>query len=224
MRGRAEYVDLEMLGKPHRGSWLVSMRVGGPPLLLTALAGSMHVSKVLYGSSKPYDTTIESFGVPELDWQSFFDVSEQVPTIVRIDSDVTDAEHARCCGFIVQKMPDAVPHERHYELEDLRFDAHPFRAHELTVNKDLIDYLNKLIPDASIDESNCRKLPLDFFCRCSRDGFAARLQQLGASELKRVASEAGGDGVDLTCHFCNENYHFPAVELDTLINTIAKQP
>ncbi|CAI5732842.1 unnamed protein product [Hyaloperonospora brassicae] len=186
---------------------------------LPEAGGVMRVSKVLYGAATPYDTSVEACGVPELDWQRFFDVSEQVPTIVRIDSEA-DQDHTRTCGLIVQQMPRAEAHERHYELEELAFDKLPFLATELRQNTDLLAYLNELVPGAEITDKHCKLVPLDYFCRCSKETYAQRLGAMCATDLQHIAAETGDKGVDLTCHFCNDVHHFSAGELDNLIKSL----
>ncbi|RLN67488.1 hypothetical protein BBP00_00001609 [Phytophthora kernoviae] len=200
VRGKAVYVDQSLAGAPESG-------------------GHMHVSKILYGQAKPYNTSIEASGVPELDWQRFFDVSEQIPTIVRIDSEAAE-DHTRSCGVIVQKMPPKDAHERHYEIEELAFDKAPFFASELKKSTDLLEYLNELIPDADISDKNCKRVPLDYFCRCSKDNYAQRLMGLGGTDLKKIAGDVGSAGVDLTCHFCNDAHHFTAQELEGLVKSL----
>lgn len=182
--------------------------------------GQMQVSKILYGAAKPYDTTVRATGIAEADWQTFYDISEQVPTAVRISSDVSD-EHAHCCGITVQKMPDSAPHGDFYELDDLRFEELPLLASSMKDNNDLLAYLNELIPNAELTEKNCKKIPLDFFCRCSKKGFANRLKELGATELDHVIQDSAEKGVDLTCHFCNEVYQFPLDELKSIASEIS---
>lgn len=202
VRGKAVFVDPSLAGAPELG-------------------GHMHVSKVLHGAVKPYNTSIEASGVPELDWQRYFDVSEQVPTIVRIDS-MADVGHTRSCGLLIQKMPPAEAHERHYEFDDLTFDKLPFLANDLKKSTDLLDYLNELIPGSDITHKRCKRVPLDYFCRCSKDTYAQRLQELGITDLKQIAANVGSAGVDLTCHFCNDTYHFSANELNAIIGSLCK--
>ncbi|CAI5744019.1 unnamed protein product [Peronospora destructor] len=197
VRGKAVYVDHSLAGAPETG-------------------GFMHISKILYGAAKPYNTSIEASGVPELDWQRFFDVSEQVPTIVRIDSEA-DQDHTRTCGLIIQKMPPAEEQERHYDLEELAFDKLSFLATELKKSTDLLEYLNELIPGADITDKNCKRVPLDYFCRCSKSNYAQRLKDMGTTDLKQIAAGVGSAGVELTCHFCNDAHHFSAVDLEDLL-------
>ncbi|EEY66877.1 uncharacterized protein PITG_17454 [Phytophthora infestans T30-4] len=202
VRGKVVYVDQSRAGVPEHG-------------------GHMHVSKILYGAAKSYNTSIEASGVPELDWQRFFDVSEQVPTIVRMDSE-SDEDHTRTCGLIVQIMPPTVEHGRHFELNDLAFDKLPFCAAELKKNTDLLEYLNELILGANLTDKDCKRVPLDYHCRCSKDNYAQRLKDMGPTDLKQIAANVGSAGVDLTCHFCNDVHHFSADELDGLIESMSE--
>ncbi|KAI9921126.1 hypothetical protein PsorP6_000435 [Peronosclerospora sorghi] len=170
VRGKATYTDLSRAGSPER-------------------AGSMHISKVLYGAAKPYNTSIEASGVPK----RFFDVSEQVPTIVRIDSVATN-DDTRSCGVIVQKMPPTISDERQYDLEELAFDKLPFRATEMKIT-DILEYLNALIPGAEITDKSCKRVPLDYYCRCSKDTFRQHLRNIGTTTLKQIAADVGNAGV-----------------------------
>ncbi|TYZ64622.1 hypothetical protein PybrP1_004705, partial [[Pythium] brassicae (nom. inval.)] len=57
-------------------------------------------------------------------------------------------------------------------------------ASAVATNEDLLAYLKALIPNAGEHlEQSCRRTPLDFFCRCSKSGFATRLKELGADAL-----------------------------------------
>ncbi|KAI9913660.1 hypothetical protein PsorP6_006543 [Peronosclerospora sorghi] len=124
VRGKATYTDLSRAGSPER-------------------VGSMHISKVLYGAAKQYNTSIEASGVPEVDWQRFFDVSEQL---------------WRHCP----ENPPTISDERQYDLEELAFDKLPFRATEMKTITDILEYLNALIPGAEITDKNCKRVPLDY--------------------------------------------------------------
>ncbi|KAI9906259.1 hypothetical protein PsorP6_003364 [Peronosclerospora sorghi] len=187
VRGKAVYMDLSRAGSPER-------------------AGSMHISKVLYGAAKPYNTSIEASGVPEVDWQRFFNVSKQVPTIVRIDSVATN-DYTRSCCVIVQKIPPTISDERQYKLEELAFDRLPFRDTEMKTITDILEYLNALIPGAEITDKNCKGVPLDYYCRSSKDTFRQHLRNIGTTTLKQIAAEVGNAGVELTCHICNDTHH-----------------
>ncbi|KAI9910994.1 hypothetical protein PsorP6_010895 [Peronosclerospora sorghi] len=178
VRGKAIYTDLSRSGSPER-------------------VGSMHISKVLYDAAKPYNTSIEASGVPE------------VPTIVRIDSVATN-DDTRSCGVIVQKMPPTILDERQYDLEELAFDKLPFRATEMKTITDILEYLNALIPGAEITDKNCKRVLLDYYYRCSKDTFRQLLRNIGTTTLKQSAADVGNAGVERTCHICNDTHHLAA--------------
>ncbi|TMW57419.1 hypothetical protein Poli38472_003344 [Pythium oligandrum] len=184
--------------------------------------GQMEVSKILYGATKPYVTAVPAVGNAEFDWQTFYDTSEQVPTAVRIGH-ALESDQLRCSGLTIQKMPDSAPHDRIYDLSDLRFDVAPFVVGDFKQNSDMIEYLNELIPGADLKEETCRKVPLDFYCRCSKKAFTSRLIGLGSEYLSGVVEETKDEGIELTCHFCNELYHFSPNELNAMISSEAKQ-
>lgn len=57
--------------------------------------------------------------------------------------------------------------------------------------------------------------PVSFRCRCSRDGVAAMLRQLGSEELQDILREQGS--VSVTCEFCGREYGFDAVDVGQLL-------
>ncbi|TYZ65814.1 hypothetical protein PybrP1_010747, partial [[Pythium] brassicae (nom. inval.)] len=158
------YVEAAAVGEVRDKAVLSSSTLKGLESSADASSGSMQVSKVLYGASKPYETTIQATGIAEADFQTFYDVSEQVPTVVRISSDMSGDRAPLCCGVTIQKMREAAPHGRVYELQDLRFDAHPLQASAVATNEDLLAYLKALIPNAGEHlEQSCRRTSFDVF-------------------------------------------------------------
>ena len=62
--------------------------------------------------------------------------------------------------------------------------------------------------------------PLDFHCRCSKEGFVSRLSVLDVGELESMRREGG---TDLSCNFCAEKYPVSADDLGALISHIQQQ-
>lgn len=54
-------------------------------------------------------------------------------------------------------------------------------------------------------------LPIEEFCRCSRDRVGAFLKSFGAAELSDMRESDGS--VTVTCEFCNEAYRFEADQI-----------
>lgn len=176
--------------------------------------GHMQVEKILYGATKPYVTNVEAIGFPEADWQRFYDVSEQVPTIVRIESTM-DRDEPQCCGLTIQKMPDSAPHDRQFEMSDLKLQDN-FDLDRIDSLADFVDLLNAVIPGADLTETNCRRIPLDFFCRCSKASFSQRLVQLGSEQLSALINDVDESGLNLTCHFCNDTHSFSKADIQSI--------
>ena len=183
------------------------------------LVGQMKVAKILYGATKPFVTTIEASGIPQVDWQKYYDVSEQIPTVVQVHSYI-EGYDACCCGVTVQKMPGEGDYNRNYELDDLKLSANAISSNTMTNHGTMLDYLNELIPAADLTEKACRKIPLDFFCRCSKKNYTIHLESLGILELRKVVKECGEAGIDVKCHFCNQTYHFARDELEKVIKNL----
>jgi hypothetical protein len=62
--------------------------------------------------------------------------------------------------------------------------------------------------------------PLDFHCRCSKEGFVSRLSVLDVGELESMRREGG---TELSCNFCAEKYPVSADDLGALISHIQQQ-
>ena len=62
--------------------------------------------------------------------------------------------------------------------------------------------------------SNLKKRPLDFSCRCSKEGFTSKLGMFARAQLESLKKEGG---CELTCEFCNENYELTVADLDQVI-------
>ncbi|HMM45704.1 MAG TPA: Hsp33 family molecular chaperone HslO [Candidatus Macondimonas sp.] len=64
--------------------------------------------------------------------------------------------------------------------------------------------------------------PVSFRCRCSREGVAAMLRQLGSEELHDILREQGR--IAVTCEFCGRDYRFDAVDVGQLLADDALPP
>lgn len=179
----------------------------------------MQVEKILYGATRPYVTSVTALGDAETDFQTFYEISEQIPTRVRIDHTISGENQLHCCGLTVQKMPESALHDRVYDLGDLRFDDLPFSAVDLKNHQEMFAYIDALIPYANLNEAKLRKIPLDFYCRCSKRNFANRLGSLGANHLNDILQDCGESRLELTCHFCNELYPFTIQEVQNIRDT-----
>ena len=146
----------------------------------------------------------------------YFSQSEQIPSVVALGVLVdTDYSIKQSGGFIIQLMPGA--------------------------SDDLIDYLESKINDIDsvtnlyeqgntpeslaellfheIGYQQLEKVPVHFYCDCSRERVEKALISIGVEELKKIRNE--DKTTTLNCHFCNKKYDFDEEDLDKLIESIS---
>lgn len=57
------------------------------------------------------------------------------------------------------------------------------------------------------------RYPVSFHCPCSRERFESAIVSLGEEEIQRIIDEEEHEHTEVVCHFCNEAYHFTAVDM-----------
>lgn len=180
----------------------------------SANGGSLQIDKILYGAAKPYTTHISATGVPHQDFENYYRRSEQVPTLVRIHSGLKDGR-IRCCGITIQEMPASIALESTYNLHDLHISEFHFSS-DTENAQDFTARLNNLL-NSSLTSEEVEKIPLDFFCRCSKQRFAERIVQLPKESVLAIRNDVKTSRkLILTCQFCNKTYEFVESELEKL--------
>lgn len=143
----------------------------------------------------------------------YFAKSEQTPSAVAlgvlVDRDYTVKQSG---GFIIQMMPDA-PDEIVTALEN-----------KLATMESVTTMLDKgMTPEDMLREiagefepQVLDKIPVEYYCNCSRERVEKALISLGKKELATIIEEDGK--ASLHCHFCNKNYDFDKEQLMTILN------
>ncbi|EQC25404.1 chaperonin HslO [Saprolegnia diclina VS20] len=170
----------------------------------------LEVDKVLYGAAKPYKTILSSMGSAQADWQMYYDVSEQVPTIVKIESGVGENDAVACCGITVQELPQV---EKPTPLQDRLRLFEALDMLEMVQSEGMLSVLNVLFPEVAISADDCKRMPVDYYCRCSKERFVMRLHQLPADDLHDLVSEGG---VTMSCNYCNAAYFVDANQVQAI--------
>ncbi|KAF0697988.1 Aste57867_11370 [Aphanomyces stellatus] len=173
------------------------------------------VNKILYGAAAPYKTVVEASGSATQDWQTFYDQSEQTPTLVKLETATgAHGDQIVCCGLTIQEMPGAkVP------LVDRRARFEDSAMLEMVQEEGMLAYLNTLFPETKLTKDNVKRVPVDYYCRCNKERFVQKLYTVPTDELRSMATEGG---VVLSCNYCNENYFITAPELDAIATDVAK--
>ena len=165
------------------------------------------------GLKEPYNGQVEiQTGEIGDDLAYYFTVSEQTPSAVGLGVMVdTDSEVKHAGGFIIQMMPD-VAEETIEAIEAKLKDAEPVTTmmEKGMSPEDLLEYyLGGL--DLHINE----KLPVEFYCDCSKEKVARALATISTDDLNEIIND--GEEIEVKCYFCNSAYKFQVDELKEMI-------
>ncbi|MEG0423410.1 MAG: Hsp33 family molecular chaperone HslO [Erysipelotrichaceae bacterium] len=140
------------------------------------------------------------------DFSYYFSASEQTPSVVSVGVLVnSDASILSAGGLLIQLMPDAIE-EDIVKTEELVKRLAPISS-LVKENESLEEILHTLYDDVNILET----LPIEFSCHCSKATMKRALCTLPKETRKAMIEE--DHGCEITCHFCNEQYHFSEEEL-----------
>lgn len=150
---------------------------------------------------------------PALDLGTYFELSDQLPTICRV-SIIGD----KVLGLMLQAMPKA--HREHLEQLDSWLAK---AAHEL-LQVDLLDpiavsnWLSMGLQTAGCPADTWKlhqSLKPHHFCNCSSEKIREVLMGLPRQELEAMIREDGGAQID--CQFCNQSIRFEASDLQSML-------
>lgn len=134
--------------------------------------------------------------------------SEQIPSSVGVGVIVNpDNSILASGGFIIQLLPGA---------EESTIQWLENRLTEIPTISSMIR--DGLTPEQILDEvlgtGNVKvldRMPVQFQCQCSRERISNAITSLGKDEIEDMIVTDGQ--AEAQCHFCNELYHFTAVDL-----------
>lgn len=176
--------------------------------------GVLHFTKVIYGESTPYVSSVPVAASDVVsDVSYFYAQSEQLPTAIKIDIDFNDdfsIKHAH--GLIVQALPEATDAER----ASISTVVKDFPSLTTLAEDGLyVDgILNKITLSSPLKETTRRAV--DFYCSCSKDRFAQALGRLDKVELIEMSHSEQ----EMKCHYCNTAYVFSSDELKEIASDI----
>lgn len=137
--------------------------------------------------------------------EHYFTQSEQLPARLLLAGDA----HA-VVGLLLQRMPGDSPDEDAWNRCNHLLDTlSPAELLQWPVET----LLRRVFAEETIRLFD--PTPVSFRCRCSREGVATMLRQLGEAELQDILREQGG--VTVTCEFCGRDYGFDAVDVGQLL-------
>ena len=144
------------------------------------------------------------------DFAHYFTISEQTPSAVSVGVLVSEDNDILAAGaIIIQMMPGAQEVDilaAEHVIKHLKPVSQMF--HEGQNPKDIA---LALFEDVEILES----LPLYYKCDCSKERTRRALMLIDLIDLKDIVRE--DKEIDVTCQFCQNNYHFDEQELLDII-------
>ena len=165
------------------------------------------------GLKEPYNGQVEiQTGEIGDDLAYYYTVSEQTPSVVGLGVMVdTDSSVKHAGGFIIQVMPDA----KEETIEAL--EAKVAAAEPVTTMMDkgmgpeeILEYYLK-----DLDLKITEKLPVRYYCGCSKEKVAEALATISTEDLKEMIND--GEEIEVKCYFCNSAYKFSTAELEEMI-------
>lgn len=174
----------------------------------------MYISRVLYNEAEPITGIVEFIHNDiEKDLESYLVQSEQIPSIVKLDvSFDADGNIEQSGGLLLQIMPGAPLSEFEAIREHLNNSERIADLLKQDLRPDEI--LKKILP---FNFNIVKSSRVDFFCRCSKDSFTAKLMTLGIDEIKAMKAEKHNE---LVCQYCNKHYHIEDEDFDSIITEL----
>lgn len=174
--------------------------------------GLLTVIKVL-GLKEPYTGTCELVsGEIAEDLTYYFASSEQTPSSVGLGVLMTKDNTVNVAGgFIIQLMPDAT--EETISIVEEKISTIKSVTSMLENGLDPEGIINLIL--GGLDPEILDKMPVRFYCNCSKERVSKALIAIGRKELDNIIEE--NEPIEVKCHFCNKAYNFTVDELKKLV-------
>ncbi len=173
--------------------------------------GSLRVIKILYDRAEPLTSIIPlRHGDISTDMAYYFKLSEQISSAIILDVDFDDNGIIReSAGFLVQAMPHASEKEIETIVNTLMNIDKLSGCYKTVLHPEQI--IEKILP---LEFEVLKTIPVDFFCRCSKESFVSRLLTLEYNDIKEM-HESGQN--ELVCRYCNEKYYLDDTDFNRLL-------
>ena len=232
MKGDRDVLTIKAEGSGPVGHYLVTADSKGnvkgyaanPNVILPAnAAGKLDVGGSLGGGllsvikdlglKEPYTGTCELVsGEIAEDLTYYFASSEQTPSSVGLGVLMTKDNTVNVAGgFIIQLMPDAT--EETISIVEEKISTIKSVTSMLENGLDPEGIINLIL--GGLDPEILDKMPVRFYCNCSKERVSKALIAIGRKELDNIIEE--NEPIEVKCHFCNKAYNFTVDELKKLV-------
>lgn len=176
--------------------------------------GVLTFSKTLYNEARPTTGTVELMsGNISDDIAYYLYQSEQVASAVSLDVGIDEnGEVTHAGGILIQALPGA-PENGVAELEENLKAILPLSSQFLDDNY-IDDLLHKVTGTREVKEVG--RIPVHFFCRCTKDRFITALTMLSIDDLESMKDTPQ----ELVCHYCNKKYLITSTEINGLVSQL----
>lgn len=232
MKGDRDVLTIKAEGSGPVGHYLVTADSKGnvkgyaanPNVILPAnAAGKLDVGGSLgvglltvikdLGLKEPYTGTCELVsGEIAEDLTYYFASSEQTPSSVGLGVLMTKDNTVNVAGgFIIQLMPDAT--EETISIVEEKISTIKSVTSMLKNGLDPEGIINLIL--GGLDPEILDKMPVRFYCNCSKERVSKALIAIGRKELDNIIAD--NEPIEVKCHFCNKAYNFTVDELKKLV-------
>jgi redox-regulated HSP33 family molecular chaperone len=176
---------------------------------------SFMIGKTLYGATEEYKSIHKikdsNIGLSQQDLQSFFEISEQIPSKVYINSTGWNNENQDVNGLslLIQLLPGV---EKKY-LDDLSQRLLSNEHFKQLHNEPLTENNFKEIFTGVDEEIGYRVLDYEFKCNCNKETIMKFMKNFEETDLMVMKKE----NQIIACSHCNEKYEVTSEEIYSLL-------
>ncbi|OLU47078.1 Hsp33 family molecular chaperone HslO [Faecalibaculum rodentium] len=175
--------------------------------------GTMTVTKDLHMAENWTGTIELQSGEIGEDFAYYFTMSEQTPSAVSVGVKIgTDGNVESAGAMLLQMMPDATD-------EDIRICEHVLSGLKpmSTLMQEYDDSsLDQLVKDMFDDARILETRDIQFHCGCDREKTEKVLMTLPKKDIEELMGQ--DEGINITCNFCNNEYHFDKDDLQKILD------
>lgn len=159
-----------------------------------------------YTSQSPIQT-----GEVAEDLAYYLAISEQVGSVLSLGVLVDPDYHTIVAGgFLVQALPDVTNDA--FDKIEANLKTIGTVTNYLKAHPNAEQLMERILDGFTVQEVYNERI--HFACPCSRERFFDRLASLPMHDKKELAED---EVTELTCHYCNEKYHFSKEDMQTLL-------
>ena len=159
-----------------------------------------------YTSQSPIQT-----GEVAEDLAYYLAMSEQVGSVLSLGVLVDPDYHTIVAGgFLVQALPDVTNDA--FDKIEANLKTIGTVTNYLKAHPNAEQLMERILDGFTVQEVYNERI--HFACPCSRERFFDRLASLPMHDKKELAED---EVTELTCHYCNEKYHFSREDMQTLL-------